>query len=234
MAVSIHAPTWGATVPSFVKDRLVKGFNPRTHMGCDVFQHFICIFVVQFQSTHPHGVRPLDGGVFPITFVSIHAPTWGATGMRHGSRMRCARFNPRTHMGCDMLPLTFPLTSDKFQSTHPHGVRLEEYRVIGSYTLFQSTHPHGVRRKHSSQRGCSTRFQSTHPHGVRLNLLFLLLPHSLFQSTHPHGVRPFARLAVRAKGGFQSTHPHGVRHIQRGERGVQRVSIHAPTWGATA
>ena len=77
-------------------------------------------------------------------------------------------------------------------------------------------------------------FQSTHPHGVRLfhKSLFLLficfnprthmgcdlcIPHNndlllVFQSTHPHGVRPAE--------GFLS----GI---------AQKVSIHAPTWGAT-
>ena len=42
----------------------------------------------QFQSTHPHGVRhlvvPFDVHIF---FVSIHAPTWGATGADYGSRI---------------------------------------------------------------------------------------------------------------------------------------------------
>ena len=33
---------------------------------------------------------------------------------------------------------------------------------------------------------------------------------------------------------FQSTHPHGVRHLRTDPSQVaQRVSIHAPTWGAT-
>ena len=34
----------------------------------------------QFQSTHPHGVRPsITGSLEIITLVSIHAPAWGAT-----------------------------------------------------------------------------------------------------------------------------------------------------------
>ncbi len=33
-------------------------------------------------------------------------------------------FNPRTHTGCDSLKLSFTLSLPKFQSTHPHGVRL--------------------------------------------------------------------------------------------------------------
>ena len=57
--------------------------------------------IVKFQSTHPHGVR--QDSINPLTgqsYVSIHAPTRGATG------------NSRRH-----------LWQFKFQSTHPHGVR---------------------------------------------------------------------------------------------------------------
>ncbi len=98
-------------------------FNPRTHVGCDVGRASTTVESSGFQSTHPRGVRPsvsfarIDFLKFQSThprgvrhvsnhmpqaveFVSIHAPTWGAT----GSRMRCVRtpcFNPRTHVGCD-------------------------------------------------------------------------------------------------------------------------------------
>jgi len=34
----------------------------------------------------------------------------------------------------------------KFQSTHPHGVRLGRNSNRRNSSLFQSTHPHGVRR----------------------------------------------------------------------------------------
>jgi len=55
--VSIHAPTWGATVVSL-------GFP----------------MVAVFQSTRPRGAR-LSNTLFFVSsiIVSIHAPTWGAT-----------------------------------------------------------------------------------------------------------------------------------------------------------
>ena len=34
--VSIHAPTWGATAGGRRMTEEEKGFNPRTHMGCDI------------------------------------------------------------------------------------------------------------------------------------------------------------------------------------------------------
>ena len=76
-AVSIHAPTRGATFPSIFK-------NPLT----------------PFQSTRPRGARP--GLPVPLTpfQVSIHAPTRGATySQRTG--IRSDGFNPRAHAGRD-------------------------------------------------------------------------------------------------------------------------------------
>ncbi len=54
-------------------------FNPRTHTGCDNSYYSQYLGGKSFQSTHPHGVRPLF--VAPVCFliVSIHAPTRGAT-----------------------------------------------------------------------------------------------------------------------------------------------------------
>ena len=120
--------------------------------------------------------------------VSIHAPTWGATGSLlqqqlsglfqsthpHGVRLGIClvidcevSFNPRTHMGCDYIKEQTTWRDTEFQSTHPHGVRL--------YMQFICS------RKEQ--------FQSTHPHGVRHSMVFKILRLSLFQSTHPHGVR---------------------------------------------
>ena len=67
-------------------------------------------------------VRQIGKEVFNV--VSIHAPTRGATQIMH-----------RDIHGSTM-----------FQSTHPHGVRLEGLRDIVESCQFQSTHPHGVRR----------------------------------------------------------------------------------------
>ena len=76
--------------------------------------------------------------------VSIHAPARGAT-------------HPEA-----LIPL-----KNKFQSTHPHGVRRHGSLKSGFPKRFQSTHPHGVRRNSVAEIPLSYRFQSTHPHGVR-------------------------------------------------------------------
>ena len=103
-AVSIHAPTRGATKLHYyfsatsasfnprthtgcddageVRGSRNLGFNPRTHTGCDLISSALSVNHFAFQSTHPHGVR---------------------------------------HIRCRFA--TFRLL---FQSTHPHGVRLSE------------------------------------------------------------------------------------------------------------
>ena len=101
-AVSIHAPAWGATHAERIKQMFPESFNPRTRVGCDLNLQVGLHEMYWFQSTHPRGVRPTDddrAGMF--SWVSIHAPAWGATRLR---------FAPTT-------------TSLMFQSTHPRGVR---------------------------------------------------------------------------------------------------------------
>ena len=122
-----------------------RGFNPRTHVGCDV-QRGRTLTLCQV-SIH----APTWGATYwtcthtQDIYVSIHAPTWGAT-----------------------LPTKHNNMWHKFQSTHPRGVRLfvpwsdvcPYYVSIHAPTWgatliqlmfllsreFQSTHPRGVRR----------------------------------------------------------------------------------------
>ena len=102
------------------------------------------------------------------------------------------------------------------------------------FILFQSTHPLGVRPTLSCLVRHVQRFQSTHPLGVRLMCLLLICLTRKFQSTHPLGVRQIFAVSKPLPREFQSTHPLGVRLyffniIIRNTR----VSIHAPTRGAT-
>ena len=76
-------------------------------------------------------------------------------------------FNPRTHTGCDRFLAIDGHLITLFQSTHPHGVRLNSLSVLDPSFLFQSTHPHGVRLRERMDAIVSEVFQSTHPHGVR-------------------------------------------------------------------
>ena len=79
-------------------------------------------------------------------YVSIHAPTRGATYF--------AKVDAKEQI--------------LFQSTHPRGVRHNIFQVRIINIRFQSTHPRGVRLGSSSQSKANKMFQSTHPRGVRL------------------------------------------------------------------
>ena len=125
-AVSIHAPTWGATAGGAVAGSLIAGFQSTHPHGVRQTSRGLDFVELGFQSTHPHGVRRRNlFEISSLTKVSIHAPTWGATIIvthtlmvfrfqsthPHGVRLTsciftdtpCLCFNPRTHMGCDYL-----------------------------------------------------------------------------------------------------------------------------------
>ena len=122
--VSIHAPTRGATVnlaqiepnnkgfnprthtgcdyKHKSTSSISKGFNPRTHTGCDSAKSFAVIFSGCFNPRTHTGCDDVGGLTLrPLLVVSIHAPTRGATSGATGT-----------------------MHADMFQSTHPHGVRL--------------------------------------------------------------------------------------------------------------
>ena len=55
--------------------------------------------------------------------ISIHAPQWGATCVCRSCADRFPNFNPRTPVGCDYLVFFGLISLNRFQSTHPSGVR---------------------------------------------------------------------------------------------------------------
>ena len=100
----------------------------------------------RFQSTRPRGARPeaqikvgridwisihaptrgatSNYGVRRGGFcISIHAPTRGATQGRHTGPADRIHFNPRAHAGRDAITSTTPRIGDIFQSTRPRGAR---------------------------------------------------------------------------------------------------------------
>ena len=99
--------------------------------------------------------------------------------------------------------------------------------------LFQSTHPHGVRPAYQDLIIPDSEFQSTHPHGVRLLALSSSYPLLRFQSTHPHGVRPRTFAPCRCLDCFNPRTHTGCDNAWSKALPLRRVSIHAPTRGAT-
>ena len=105
--ISIHAPTWGATLTTMASKK--RGLFQSTHpRGVRHVIKFLVTNVQQFQSTHPRGVRHVEYTSYvEHCRISIHAPTWGATGA-----------------WCDVF------FAYKFQSTHPRGVRRSLHRAV--------------------------------------------------------------------------------------------------------
>ena len=141
--ISIHAPMWGATIWPSGLTKCQINFNPRTHVGCDLIA-IILPLSVQFQSTHPCGVRRLvdkmviDSRNFnprthvgcditlhnwldPIT-ISIHAPMWGATTVTRNAT-DTKKISIHAPMWGATSVLAFFIILILFQSTHPCGVR---------------------------------------------------------------------------------------------------------------
>ena len=186
--VSIHAPTWGAT-------------------------HIVGMWigmVSKFQSTLPHGERPMlcrppaDFSVFQSTLPhgerhlrlarKAEAIMFQST-LPHGERPRqgvapgsSSCFNPRSRMGSDFDD---NLVDDngKFQSTLPHGERPHSCTSHGM-PLDVSIHAPAWGATHASvAKRSPTLFQSTLPHGERLLMQVNATSWNKFQSTLPHGER---------------------------------------------
>ena len=122
----------------------------------------------------------------------------------------------------------------EFQSTHPRGVR--QVSGITDYNLleFQSTHPRGVRLSAFALKRSFVKISIHAPTWGATKVNTDVNVMHLFQSTHPRGVRRGRLMSFFLPLLFQSTHPRGVRHGEDVvmER-IDRISIHAPTWGAT-
>ena len=144
------------------------------------------------------------------TLISIHAPTWGAT-----------------------FYLAEMMSYLAFQSTHPRGVRRTYNPASDVTTTFQSTHPRGVRRILSMVSNVMRQFQSTHPRGVRQLPRERRDPVPRFQSTHPHGVRPTSSLKSMTGYDFNPRTHVGCDSTTLPTPLEIKISIHAPTWGAT-
>ena len=187
-----------------------------------------------------------------------HAPVWGATACATRSTSCPASFNPRTRVGCDVMPRVHLLAAITVSIHAPAWGATLPFLIHDSGTQFQSTHPRGVRLvKHlfphltplgfnpRTRVGCDTlenQFRkdsgSFNPRtrvgcdGPQASGLLCPVPVSI----HAPAWGATTTAADRLTSGttFQSTHPRGVRRGKHYTRTIPgAVSIHAPAWGAT-
>ena len=179
-------------------------------MGCDVLvgtQDDAGVVSIHAPTWGATFDTPSDGLSFEV---SIHAPTWGAT-----------------------LAVVFLICHESFQSTHPHGVRLTDVSLNRLVFLFQSTHPHGVRRLLSIRHLYDGRFNPRTHMGCDASSG---IPRGRCWGFNPRthmGCDSVKGMSRPTKVGFNPRTHMGCDTIDQGLYEFYRVSIHAPTWGAT-
>ena len=99
--ISIHAPQWGATVMHVAGGALLLDFNPRTPVGCDPRPSAFWPKPAYFNPRTPVGCDIFGGFRQLARPISIHAPS-GVRRDTRNNKNRCQNyFNPRTPVGCD-------------------------------------------------------------------------------------------------------------------------------------
>ena len=111
-------------------------FNPRTHKGCDPQGIVHSNEFVAFQSTHPQRVRRPRLSLRELhTWVSIHAPTKGATETIFTNHLVDIVSIHAPTKGATNTQLGRAATN-LFQSTHPQRVRPEGRRGRAEFQCF--------------------------------------------------------------------------------------------------
>ena len=142
-------------------------FNPRTHVGCDIFKRITTRIITSFN---------------PRTHVGCDS-TCASEGAESTS------FNPRTHVGCDVIKHYIIIKICKFQSTHPRRVRQAEL-VFGPYVLSFNPRTHvGCDITGMLTSRPTPSFNPRTHVGCDIETILLMLSYKLFQSTHPRRVR---------------------------------------------
>ena len=77
--ISIHAPTKGATSYNYRQRRENEYFNPRSHEGSDFKMTKDRLQQLDFNPRSHEGSDTVSKDFYPDLFISIHAPTKGAT-----------------------------------------------------------------------------------------------------------------------------------------------------------
>jgi len=164
-----------------------------------------------FQSTHPHGVRPVESSSYGKTpRVSIHAPARGAT------------FEAMTGREVINVSIHAPARG----ATWLTG-KLVPVLYVSIHAPARGATQMGQRMKAVDQ------FQSTHPHGVRHITMKNKNESSVSIHAPARGATIVGHLANAAQICFNPRTRTGCDFESRIDKGLIDVSIHAPARGAT-
>ena len=251
--VSIHAPTGGATRAFLSAKSRMASFQFTRPRGARLFRSRKNAASQGFNSRAHGGRDRIDHTGFMSVFVSIHAPTGGATIRRRlsictatfqftrprGARRRAlnsavtlSSFNSRAHGGRDRT--VAPLSPGFGVSIHaPTGGATCRACWPRRRRASFNSRAHGG-RDHRRGGDCDNLLVSIHaPTGGATWQGSPSIAKSTFQFTRPRGARPTPFPAQAFFFGFNSR-AHGGRDPRIGLRSAgRRVSIHAPTGGAT-
>ena len=144
-------------------------FNPRSHEGSDRRVERVRYTKQWFQSTLPRRERHMALSLDDIiAFVSIHAPTKGATISNTYGYNPYVRFNPRSHEGSDETSFRTPISKRGVSIHAPTKGATCSTCPANNSRRFQSTLPRRERPWYSSTIPRYGRFQSTLPRRERL------------------------------------------------------------------
>ena len=212
---------------------LFSSFNPRIPAGCDSIHAVTANPSIEFQSTHPCGMR-LGCVVYgqPGLGVSIHASLRDATQQEAAQSRSQSRFNPRIPAGCDYPPTWKTVKQSSFNPRIPAGCDYLLRLAPGGFQGFNPRIPAGCDSPYVVVSSGKDKFQSTHPYSFQQLPKYVSIHASLrdatftiarwimpsrFQSTHPCGMRRQISAMHSFSYRFQSTHPCGMRLIETGD-----------------
>ena len=194
-------------------DRLAIDFNPRTRVGCDFHPHDPDAGLRHFNPRTRVGCDECTAERVVAALISIHAPGWGATLETVSMHRASIYFNPRTRVGCDAAFCGCSALKTAFQSTHPHGVRLEGF-YNGETDIIISIH--------APAWGATVTVTILQPSKINFN------PRTRMGCDG-------SKAGKRKRGGdFNPRTRMGCDFLQwkLGQK-LLLISIHAPAWGAT-
>ena len=128
--VSIHAPARGATEVKIIRWGQGEVSIHAPARGATVVNKEALARALEFQSTHPRGVRPRKPCKRSWLSWSFNPRTREGCDFTHiccWYKHTC--FNPRTREGCDKAAEVDFVNPKLFQSTHPRGVRRKNYLI---------------------------------------------------------------------------------------------------------
>ena len=231
--ISIHAPTRGATYSNHASTNMSDDFNPRSHERSD---------------------GSISSSFLYIRQISIHAPTRGATlwmvlqaqtdifqsTLPREERLHLLRHCPFRWEFQSTLPreerpcrCEYQTTRCRFQSTLPREERRIKRVTLTVIILFQSTLPREERQAPAPAIVAPLAFQSTLPREERRPMLGANPLVSEFQSTLPREERHKCSCTLCRLLHFNPRSHERSDGVQWTLAEFEKISIHAPTRGAT-